>query len=735
MTSCASNVVQHTVTFEVNGGTPVNSIVIDDGNLLEVPNSTKASYTIEGWYSSINDGLTLNRKWDFISDKVLASFTLYANWIPNQVTLSFDTNGGTPIEPIIGSAGSSLIGSISTSKLGFTFAGWFADLELTQPVTIDKLPFNNAIYFAKWIVSQYTITFFTNGGNDIPIQTYFYYDFLFLSIPVRNDYEFVGWFSDINLSTLFTLVFMPAQNLNLYAKWNNEYTITFNTNGGNSIPTQTINFNATLNLPSSTKVDYSFAGWFTDVDLTQAAPTTMPAQNINLYAKWMIKWELLSSSSSAEHSTTLTSTGRVFMWGYNSNSQLGDGTTTNRNVPIEITPSFSLASGDKITSLSLGWRHSSALTSTGRVFMWGDNQYGYLGDGTSITRNVPTEITSNFSLSTGEKIISLSLGSNHASALTSTGRVFMWGGNGSGQLGDGTTTDKNVPTEITSNFSLASNDKIIALSLGVQHSSALSAMGRVFMWGYNVAGQLGDGTSTTRSIPTEITTGFSLLAGETIISISLSIDHSSALTSTGRVFMWGWNRDGQLGDGTSITRNVPTEITSNFSLPIGEKILSLSMGSSHSSAFTSTGRVFMWGYNQFGQLGNGMNVNRNLPTEITSNFSFSEGEKIISLSLGSTHSSALTSTGRVFIWGSNEYGKLGDGTNTDKNIPTEITSSFSLIAGEKIISLSLGWYHSLALTSTARVYAWGANWNNSLGDGTSSNRNVPTEITSRFSLF
>jgi uncharacterized repeat protein (TIGR02543 family) len=316
MISCASNVVQHTVTFEVNGGTPVNSIVIDDGNLLEVPNSTKASYTIEGWYSSINDGLTLNRKWDFISDKVLASFTLYANWIPNQVT------------------------------------------------------------------------------------------------------------------------------------------ITFNTNGGNSIPTQTINFNAILNLPIATKVDYIFGGWFTDVDLTQVAPTTMPAQNINLYAKWMIKLELVSSSSSASHSTTLTSTGRVFMWGANGSGQLGDGTTTDKEVP--------------------------------------------------------TEITSNFSLATGEKVMSLSLGYTHSSALTSTGRVFMWGGNGSGQLGDGTTTDKNVPTEITSNFSLRPNDKIIGLSLGGVYSSALSAMGRVFVWGWNELGYLGDGTSTSRSIPTEITTGFSL---------------------------------------------------------------------------------------------------------------------------------------------------------------------------------------------------------------------------------
>jgi alpha-tubulin suppressor-like RCC1 family protein len=366
--------------------------------------------------------------------------------------------------------------------------------------------------------------------------------------------------------------------------------------------------------------------------------------------------------------------------------------------------------------------------------MWGANPYGQLGDGTTTDKEVPTEITSNFSLSTGEKIISLSLGSNHASALTSTGRVFMWGGNGSGQLGDGTTTDKNVPTEITSNISLRPNDKIIGLSLGKGYSSALSAMGRVFVWGWNELGYLGDGTSTSRSIPTEITTGFSLFVGETIISLSKGSTHASALTSTGRVFMWGDNQYGYLGDGTSITRNVPTEITSNFSLSTGEKIISLSLGSTHSSALTSTGRVFMWGWNEFGQLGNGMNVNRNLPTEITSNFSLATGEKVMSLSLGYTHSSALTSTGRVFMWGGNGSGQLGDGTTTDKNVPTEITSNFSLRPNDKIIGLSLGGVYSSALSAMGRVFVWGWNELGYLGDGTSTSRSIPTEITTGFSL-
>jgi uncharacterized repeat protein (TIGR02543 family) len=471
-------------------------------------------------------------------------------------------------------------------------------------------------------LATYQIIFDTNGGNaltPIRIRVQNRIDEK-LPTPSRTGYSFDSWYMDNELIQSVINQKMPAQNVTLYANWTiNQYMISFQSNGGTSVDPITQDYGTSISLANitSTKVDHNFAGWFANVGLTEAAPTTTPPQNLTLYAKWTIIMESLSLGE--VHSSASSATGRVFMWGKNSNGQLGDGTTTDRNVPTEITSRFSLTAGDKITSLSLGQDHSSALSATGRVFMWGFNSSGQLGNGTNTNRNVPTEITSRFSLDAGDRIISLSLGTSHSAALSSTGRVFMWGENWAGQLGDGTTTDRNVPTEITSRFSLTAGDKITSLSLGFYHSSALSATGRVFMWGENWAGQLGDGTTTDRNVPTEITSRFSLTAGDKITSLSLGKDHSSALSATGRVFMWGFNSFGQLGNGTNTNRNVPTEITSRFSLDAGDKITSLSLGFYHSSALSATGRVFMWGYNLYGQLGDGTSNNRNVPTEIKAN--------------------------------------------------------------------------------------------------------------------
>jgi uncharacterized repeat protein (TIGR02543 family) len=199
--------------------------------------------------------------------------------------------------------------------------------------------------------------------------------------------------------------------------------------------------------------------------------------------------------------------------------------------------------------------------------MWGSNGSGQLGDGTTNLRSSPTEITSRFSsLVSPDKIISIHLGGAHSGALSSSGRVFMWGRNSEGQLGDGTTNFRSSPTEITSRFSgLVSPDKITYISLGDTHSAALSSSGRVFMWGLNGSGQLGDGTTTMRSTPTNVTSRFSgLVSPDKIISVSLGIGQSTALSSSGQVFTWGFNGAGHLGDGTTITRYTPSLIFSNY---------------------------------------------------------------------------------------------------------------------------------------------------------------------------
>ena len=382
---------------------------------------------------------------------------------------------------------------------------------------------------------------------------------------------------------------------------------------------------------------------------------------------------------------------------------------------------------------NFGNLHSSYLSLSGRVFTWGNNDFGQLGDNSTTDRLVPTEITSNFSFAFIDKIVNVSLGSKNSSAISSSGRVFTWGNNDFGQLGDNSTTDRLVPIEITSNFNLAFNDKIVRLSLGEFHSSAISSSGRVFTWGSNKSGQLGDNSTTDRLVPIEITSNFELDSEDKIVNLSLGFLHSSALSSSGRVFTWGSNYEGQLGSWTDrpAINSLPNEITSNFDLAFNDKIVSISLGEFHSSAISSSGRVFTWGSSSSGELGNGeVQDYKFTPTEITRNFVIDSNDKIVSISLGFRHSSALSSSGRVFTWGDNNQGQLGSGTNQSviNSLPNEITSNFDLASYSKIVSISLGEFHSSAISSTGRVFTWGFNNSGQLGDSSTTNRNLPTEI-------
>jgi uncharacterized repeat protein (TIGR02543 family) len=598
------------------------------------------------------------------------------------------------------------------------FKSWILSL-----IIVPFLQLGSFSVIQTYALNDYTLTFETNGGNSIePITGKF-------GIPLdyettKEGHTFDRWYRNEDLSRSFgSLTHMPAENLTLYAKWNvNQYTITFVTNGGTSIPSISLAYGTSMSIiQTPTKSSYEFEGWYLDEGLTnEFVWTTMPAENLTLYAKW-VNLTFISVSAGSSHSLAVTTQGRVYAWGYNGSGQLGDGTANSRTTPTLINVP-NLQSGETIAQVTAGSYHSLAVTTQGRVYAWGLNGSGQLGNGTTTSHNTPTLIHVP-NLQSGETIAQVTAGDSHSLAVTSQGRVYAWGWNGSGQLGDGTNTNRNTPTLINVP-NLQSGETIAQVTAGYFHSLAVTTQGRVYAWGLNGSGQLGDGTSNNRSTPTLINVP-SLQSGETIAQVTAGYYHSLAVTTQGRVYAWGYNGSGRLGDGTNTNRNTPTLINVP-NLQSGETIAQVTAGDSHSLAVTTQGRVYAWGYNGSGRLGDGTNTNRNTPTLINVP-NLQSGESMAHISAGSSHSLAVTTQGRVYAWGLNVSGRLGDGTNTNRNTPTLINVP-NLQSGETIAQVTAGYSHSLAVTTQGRVYAWGYNVYGQLGNGTNTNRNTPTLI-------
>ena len=457
--------------------------------------------------------------------------------------------------------------------------------------------------------------------------------------------------------------------------------------------------------------------------------------NFSLLPEEIITRLLLGSA----HSAAITSLGRVFTWGYNATGELGDGTTINKNIPTDITANLGLATEETIMDLEAFYHNTGIVTSLGRILMWGQNSNGTIGDGTYIYKANPTDITANCNLGLEEKIIDLSLGIGHAGVLTSNNRVLMWGLNNYYQLGDGTNVTKNLPVDITTRFVLNPGEVNTEIRLGGYMSATLTSNSRSFSWGNNNVGQLGDGTNTIKSAPTRlkplrytITENF-LPVSETIIKAEAGDNFSAVITASHRLFMFGWNAYGQLGTGNTI-KSMPVDITANFNLAIGEVIEDIYLGGTSALAITSSGRIFTWGQNVYGQLADGTNVNKSLPVDVSANFSFNEFETIEQVTLASENGFILTSEKRVFAWGYNAYGQLGDGTTSHKYLPIDVTSHFPLEVGETVESIVAGSWHTGAYTSLNRLFTWGRNDYGQLGDATLVAKYTPNDITSQIGL-
>ena len=287
----AQNIV---ISFDTDGGNVIENMTISmTSTTVELPTPTKEGFTFAGWYT--DPGLAT--PWSLAA--LLSgsgTLTLYAKWIEDteSYTITFESNGGSTVGPITLAVGATVSAPTNPTKEGFTFGGWYSDVALTTVYTFATMPAQNFTLYAKWnaVVTQQTISFEENGGTEVANITQNVGSAVSAPTPpTKSGYTFGGWYSDTGLITAYTFSVMPLTALTLYAKWTiNNYTITFEENGGSAVIDITQGYLTTVTAPANpTKEGYTFGGWYSDIGLTTTYTfTTIPLNGMTLYAKWAI---------------------------------------------------------------------------------------------------------------------------------------------------------------------------------------------------------------------------------------------------------------------------------------------------------------------------------------------------------------------------------------------------------------------------------------------------------------
>ena len=366
----------------------------------------------------------------------------------------------------------------------------------------------------------------------------------------------------------------------------------------------------------------------------------------------------------ASNAGTRTSPG-LWVWGVNTNGGIGDGTTVSYSSPIQVGALNNwkqiAAGGSNSTNV-----YSGAIRTDGSLWAWGYNFNGQLGDGTTVNKSSPIQIGT---LTNWKQVYCAYASSAYSGAVKTDGTLWAWGYNGAGNLGDGTILNKSSPVQIGT---LTNWKQIIC---GYSTSSiAIKTDGTLWAWGYNGNGSLGDGTTVNKSSPIQIGT----LTNWKQITCGSSSGSVSAIKTDGTLWAWGYNGAGNLGDGTTTSYSSPIQIGT---LSNWKKVY---YGSVNGFAIKTDGTLWGWGTNVNGQLGQGTTINTSSPTQVGS---LTNWKSIVN---AGSNCLATKTDGTLWGWGANGA-SLGDGTTVNKSSPVQIGS----LTNWKLVSISPG--HALAI--------------------------------------
>jgi alpha-tubulin suppressor-like RCC1 family protein len=368
---------------------------------------------------------------------------------------------------------------------------------------------------------------------------------------------------------------------------------------------------------------------------TEAVPSAAEALAIGTQA--LVFYQV---STGNMHTCGITTTGRAYCWGRNFQGQLGDGTDTARLFPTPV------AGGLVFRNVSAAEDHTCGVTTDFLAYCWGEPISGKLGIGSPVRRIVttPTRVAG------GLKFRVVAAGSAHSCGLTVPDeRAYCWGDNSLGQLGDGTTTQRNTPVPV------AGGRRFRQVTTGALHTCAVTWSHNGYCWGADFSGELGDGaTRQNRSRPSLV------VGGHPFTQISAGFGNTCAVTTTARAFCWG---SSPVGDGSTLQRFQPSRVSGNLSFS------RVNAGDNHMCGVTTTKKAYCWGINSLGSLGNGVGgINlQTRPVAVSGGLLFAQ----VSAGRGTC---GTTPDGAAYCWGENGDGQLGDGTTVSRFVPTAVAN-------------------------------------------------------------
>jgi len=377
-----------------------------------------------------------------------------------------------------------------------------------------------------------------------------------------------------------------------------------------------------------------------------------------------------------------------------------------------------------ISQVSLGDNFTCGLYE-GKAFCWGLNSSGQLGEAGPSTSVEPLAINTTGVLA-GKTIKMITAGANHACAIASDDLVYCWGSGSEGQLGNGSNANSSVPVAV-SRTGVLSGKTILSVTAGSNHTCVIASDGFSYCWGLNTNGQLGNSSTVSTNLPVATLRTSGPLSGRTVKSIAAGGSQTCAITSIDSATCWGQNTNGQLGNNSITQRDVPVDVNTNGVLA-GKTIKSISTGKFHTCAIASDDNGYCWGLNTNSGLGNGLTSQSTVPVAVSTSGQLLN-KTLKNITVGLYYTCAIASDNNAYCWGYGGHGNLGNGSSSTTNTAVVAVTTSGALAGKTlkyITTLSVNSYATCVIASDDQLYCFGANANKQLGFDAPGNTNVPT---------